>query len=86
MRKLFTLVKVSKLNVSVRILKRGKKKKERKKKRGGIQSRIRRLADNNKRVFVVRVVERLIFKFQPQMNTDKLDALQSTFSVFICGE
>ena len=39
MRRLFRSVRVSRLKVRVRILKRGKKKKERRKKRTGIQSK-----------------------------------------------
>ena len=81
MRKLFRLVKVSRLKVRARILKRGKKKKERRKRRVGIQSKIRELADRNERVFSASVGERLILKFQPQMNADGLDVFSS---LFIC--
>ena len=71
MRKLFRSVKVSRLKVSARILKRGKKKKEKRKRRVGTQSRIRELADRNERVFPASVGKKLIVKLQPQMNTDK---------------
>lgn len=81
MRRLFRLVRVLRLNVRVRILKRGKKKNERRKRRVGIQRRIRELADKNDRVFSVSFGERFILKFQPQMNTSGLDVLSF---LFIC--
>lgn len=81
MRRLFKSVRVLRLKVRVRILKRGKKKKERRKRRVGIQSRIRELVDRNERVFSANVDERLILKFQPQMNPDGLDVFSS---LFIC--
>jgi hypothetical protein len=52
MKRLFRLVKVSRLKVRSRILKRGKKKKEKRKRRGGIQRKIRELADRYERVLV----------------------------------
>ena len=65
-------MRVSRLKVRARILKRGKKKKESKKRGVGIQSKIRELADKYERVLVENANERRIYKFQPQINTDRL--------------
>ena len=81
MRKLLRLVRVSRLKVRARISKRGKKKKKRRQRRGGIQSKIRELADRYERVLLESADERLILEFQPQINTNELEVL---LFAFIC--